>query len=194
MPSIGKDPSQDPVASTACALAIRTPRCPGPATASPLLAMPRPLDDALAPPWVFVEPAPLHRCAPDSRSILSHDALADVSPPTLAPARPPFTRCLTALFGARYRAYSRPDAAYRLLQTAFLRRADANPYSSFLAGTEAKTSFLFLRVIAFSLAGAVTRGEPRCVRYAEPRRRFLLVAQVCPTSMPDRPRHLRRAC
>jgi len=37
---------------------------------------------------------------------------------------------LTALFGARYRAYSRPDAAYRLLQTAFLRRADATPSSS----------------------------------------------------------------
>jgi len=51
---------------------------------------------------------------------------------------------------------------------------------SFLAGTEAKTSFLFLRVIAFSLAGAVTRGEPRCVRWIEPRCRFLLVIPGLP--------------
>jgi len=99
---------------------------------------------------------------------------------------------LTALFGARYRAYSRPDAAYRLLQLRYDVRTRTRALS-FLAGTEAKTSFLFLRVIAFSPAGAVTRGEPRCVRSIEPRCRFLLVAQVCPTSMLDRPRHLRRA-
>jgi len=100
---------------------------------------------------------------------------------------------LTALFGARYRAYSRPDAAYRLLQTANYDVRTRTRALSFLAGTEAKTSFLFLRVHALSLAEAVTRGEPRFVRWTKPRFRFLLVAQVCPNSMFDRPRHLRDA-
>jgi len=35
----------------------------------------------------------------------------------------------------------------------------------------------------------VTRGEPRCVRSFRPRCRFLLLAQVCPTAIPNRPRH-----
>jgi hypothetical protein len=63
------------------------------------------------------------------------------------------------------------------------------PELSFLAGTVASTTFLFLRVCALSLAEAVTRGEPRCVHPRRPRRRFLLVSQVCPTSIPALMRH-----
>jgi hypothetical protein len=51
----------------------------------------------------------------------------------------------------------------------------------------------FLTCHAASLARAVTRGEPRSVRPFEPRCRFLLLAQVCPTAMSTRTPHL-RAC
>jgi len=44
---------------------------------------------------------------------------------------------------------------------------------------------------ALSLAEAVRRGEPRIVRSIRPRCRFLLVAQVCPTAISTRSRHLR---
>jgi hypothetical protein len=66
-----------------------------------------------------------------------------------------------------------------------------NPSSSALAGTEASTSFLFSTCHALSLAGAVTRGEPRDVHPRQPRCRFVLLAQVCPTAMPPRMPHLR---
>lgn len=49
----------------------------------------------------------------------------------------------------------------------------------------------FLTCHALSLAEAVTGGEPRIVRSSRPRCRFFLVAQVCPTAIPIRTRHLR---
>jgi hypothetical protein len=129
---------------------------------------------------------------PDSRSIPSptqaptfHRRRSPRLGPRSLDADRPFWSALPSLFEARCRL---PTSA-----TAYYDVRTRTQTLSFLAGTEAKTSFLFLRVIAFSLAGAVTRGEPRCVRSIEPRCRFLLVAQVCPTSMLDRPRHLRRA-
>jgi hypothetical protein len=49
----------------------------------------------------------------------------------------------------------------------------------------------FLTVHAAFLAEAVTRGEPRYARSLRPRCRFLPLAQVCPTAISTRPRHLR---
>lgn len=49
----------------------------------------------------------------------------------------------------------------------------------------------FLTPHALSLAGAVRRSEPRIVRSLRPRCRFLLVAQVYPTAISPRTRHLR---
>jgi hypothetical protein len=43
----------------------------------------------------------------------------------------------------------------------------------------------FLTLHALSLAGAVERGEPRIVRSLRPRCRFFLLAQVCPTAIPN---------
>jgi hypothetical protein len=60
-----------------------------------------------------------------------------------------------------------------------------------LAGTETSISFLFFDVSRLFLAEAVARGEPRYVRSFEPRCRFLLLAQVCPTAMLPRTPHLR---
>lgn len=51
--------------------------------------------------------------------------------------------------------------------------------------------FLFSTCHALSLAEAVTGGEPRNVRRFRPRCRFLLVAQVFPTAIPAKARHLR---
>jgi hypothetical protein len=50
---------------------------PGPATPAPLLAMWRPVNDALASPWAFAGHAPFGRCKP-TRVVISLDALADV--------------------------------------------------------------------------------------------------------------------
>jgi hypothetical protein len=44
---------------------------------------------------------------------------------------------------------------------------------------------------ALSLAGAVTRGEPRYVRWRRPQCWFFPLARVCPTVMPPSPPHLR---
>jgi len=56
----------------------------------------------------------------------------------------------------------------------------------------------FLTPLALSLAGAVRRSEPHIVRPIRPRCRFLLVAQVYPTAIPNLARHLvelpRRSC
>jgi hypothetical protein len=56
----------------------------------------------------------------------------------------------------------------------------------------------FLTPLALSLAEAVRRSEPRIVRPIRPRCRFLLVAQVYPTAIPNLARHLlelpRRSC
>src|SRR5690606_6651473 len=71
------------------------------------------------------------------------------------------------LFGGLCGSVFEADAAYRLLQHAF-RRAGLSPSSRVLAGTEAATSFLFLRVSAAFLAEAVTRGEPRDVHSNDP--------------------------
>jgi hypothetical protein len=55
------------------------PYSPGPATAAPLLAMLRPLDDALTSPWAWFPIS--SRCGPtrfEMRIVVSLDALADV--------------------------------------------------------------------------------------------------------------------
>jgi hypothetical protein len=59
-----------------------------------------------------------------------------------------------------------------------------------LAGTETSISFLFSTCHALSLAGAVTRGEPRYVRWQRPQCWFLSLARACPTVMPPSPPHL----
>jgi hypothetical protein len=47
----------------------------------------------------------------------------------------------------------------------------------------------FLTCHAFSLARAVTRGEPRSARHVQPQCWFLPLAWVCPTVMPERSPH-----
>jgi len=67
---------------------------PGPTTDTPLLAMGRPLDDTLAPPWVFVRTSPIsHSGAAGSPTYLSPAVPDDgFTHRRSLRARPPFTR------------------------------------------------------------------------------------------------------
>lgn len=84
-----------------------------------------------------------------------------------------------------------PSEAYRFDATATT-CGHSDLGSRILAGTEAATSFLFLRVTRPPCRERLTRGEPRSVRSFLPRCRFLPFARVCPTAMELRTRHLRR--
>jgi hypothetical protein len=160
------------------------PYSPGPATASPLLAMGPPLDDVLTPPWASADrrPFPAVTDAPSTPS--RRRAPRDSRPGTRAALGPRSLGSLS-LFGARCRAYLRPDARLPTSATA-LRRAGTNRSSLPSQGRRPRPpSFSFSCHAAF-LAEAVTRGEPRYVRPIKPRCRFLPLSRVCPTAIPDR--------
>jgi len=76
---------------------------PGPATGSPLLAMDRPLDDTLVPPWVFVRSSPFvnRELRPKPRHNLSLAAPVDgFTHRRSLRARPAFTRPCRSFFCA----------------------------------------------------------------------------------------------
>jgi hypothetical protein len=58
---------------------------PGPATATPLARTRRPLNDALTSSWACADPSTVMSDAVRRRDADSLEALADVSPPTIAP-------------------------------------------------------------------------------------------------------------
>jgi len=141
---------------------------PGPANTPPLLAMSHPLDDALAPPWVLRRSSPVLGGEADSRQSLSLDAPADgfTRRPSLR-ARPPFTRHGPPFLGRVAELIRGRDVACRLLQ----RNHDvrAKPTGTLDPRREGGLDLLpFLDVPRLSLAEAVTRGEPRCVRPSDP--------------------------
>jgi len=88
-------------------------------------------------------PRPFFSGEADFTTYPSLDALADgiTRRPSLR-TRPPFTRPWPPFLERVCRAYSRPDAAYRLLQR-FIDVRATQPGLLILAGTEASTSFLF---------------------------------------------------
>jgi hypothetical protein len=75
-------------------------------------------------------------------TIVSHDALADVSPPTLAPARPPFTLTATLLGALRASLFEARMLLFDFCNCNYDVRANHRS-SRFLAGTMASTTFLF---------------------------------------------------
>jgi hypothetical protein len=151
----------------------------------------RPPDDALTPPWVSADPRPFLSGESDPQSSLHSTHSPTLSRRRSLRARSPFTRPCRPFWERVCRAYLEPDAAYRFLQLHFDVRA-TKPELTILAGRETSISILFFSRHAFSLAEAVTCGEPRSVRSRTPRCRFLPLAQVCPTAMLPRTRHLRR--
>jgi hypothetical protein len=140
---------------------------PGPTTTPPLLAMSRPLDDALAPPWALRRTSPVFSGEADSRRSLRPTPLPTVSPAdrnselgprSLDPDRP---------FWSAYAELIRDQRSPADFCNEHDVRAN-QPGLWILAGTEASTSFLFSTWHALSLAEAVTRGEPRYVRLLDP--------------------------
>jgi len=89
------------------------------------------------------------------------------------------------------RAYSRPDVAYRLLQLHLRRAGNQTRALGSSQGRRPRSPSFSSTCHALSLAGAVTRGEPRYVRPLKPRCRFFPLARVCPTAMLLRTPHLR---
>lgn len=106
----------------------------------------RPLNDALTPPWGFADSPPFHSgVSPTSRRLfarLGHrrftaDNRSELGLRSLSPL--PFLEHCAG-------AYSRPNAANRLLQLHNRRTGTATRVLVFLAGTETAISFLFLRI------------------------------------------------
>jgi hypothetical protein len=127
----------------------------------------------------------------DSRFVLSPTTPTDgFTRRRLRRARPPFTRPWPLFLERVCRAYSRPDVAYRLLQLRFdVRATKPELFDPRRDGGLDLLPFLSAPH-ALSLAEAVRRGEPRSVQPLQPRCRFLLLAQVCPTAMLLRMPHL----
>jgi len=139
---------------------------PGPTTDSPLLAMGRPLNGTLAPPWVLVRTSPHFGETGRTATYLSLASPVDgFTHRRSLRARSPFTRPCRSFWSAYaelIRDQTPPDDFCNCTSTC----GQPNPGSHVLAGTEASTSFLFLRTTP--LSRAVMRGETRDVRFADP--------------------------
>jgi len=105
---------------------------PGPTTDTPLLAMGRPLDDTLVPPWVFVRTSPHSGARPDCPrrtfrppypTMVSSTAVHfELDPRSLDPA---------ALFGARLPSLFEVRRRLMTSATALLRRAGNQTWALF---------------------------------------------------------------
>ena len=146
----------------------------------------QPLSDVQASPWVtprsWTALGATYAETPTFRSTPRRVARRSLA----APPRPLFTRTATLLGALRASLFE----ARRCLPTSAT-ATDVRAFSSgprFLAGTVAMTTFLVVRV-TLDLSGRPESGDARRaahVRSPEPRCRFLLLTQVCPTAMPKR--------
>jgi hypothetical protein len=112
------------------------------------------------------------------------DDRPDLGPRSLDPDRP-----FGGAYAERIRGQTSPTDFCNCTTTTC---GQPNRSSRFSQGRRPRPPSFSFRVSALSLAGAVTRGEPRYVRPIRPRCRFLPLAWVCPTAIPKRARHLRR--
>jgi hypothetical protein len=164
---------------------------PGPATAPPLSRTLRPLDDALTSPWVFAGPEPF-LYGPARLATRLHAMWS----PTFhrrrpLRARPPFTPA-GPLLGGLMRELIWDQRRLPTSATAFT-TCGHQPELSNPRRDGGRNLLPFLDVPTLpSLRKRCARGEPRNARLMGPRCRFLLLAQVCPTAIPHRARHLRR--
>jgi hypothetical protein len=150
-----------------------------------------PLDDDLSTPWVFAGPRPFSSGEADSRRSVRPIRLPTVSPadprPELGPRSLDPDRRFCGAFAELIRDLSSPtDFCNCLRRAGNQTRALSDPRR------DGDLDLLpFLTWHALSLAEAVTRGEPRYVRWRRPQCWFLPLARVCPAVMPPSPPHLR---
>jgi len=154
-------------------------------------AMNPPLDGVLTPPWAFAD-RDRFRFTIDSSNDSSKRRLPRDSRPGVGAALGPRSLEPLPLFGGALPAYLRPGVRLPTSATAFTTCGQPNRSSRSSQGRRPWPSSFSVRVTLAFLAEAVTRGEPRYVRSIRPRCRFLPLARVCPTAIPDRPRHPRR--
>jgi hypothetical protein len=165
---------------------------PGPATSTPLLAMGKPLDDDLSPPWVFRRSSPVFTGEFDSLRTLRSTRSPTVSPADFRSELGPRSLDPAALFGARLPSLFEARRSLMTSATALTTCGQPNPGSSDPRRDGDLDLLPFLRhVTPFRLRERVTCGEPRYVRPSRPQCWFLSLARVCPTVMPNRTPHLR---
>jgi hypothetical protein len=165
---------------------------PGPATSTPLLAMGKPLDDDLSPPWVFRRSSPVFTGESDSLCTLRSTRSPTASPAGFRSELGPRSLDPAALFGARLPSLFEARRSLMTSATALTTCGQPNPGSSDPRRDGDLDLLPFLRhVTPFRLRERVTCGEPRYVRPSRPQCWFLSLARVCPTVMPNRTPHLR---
>jgi hypothetical protein len=144
------------------------PYNPGPATTSPLLAMPQPLNGTLAPPWALRRSSPVLAVRPTRDCTFRPMRLPTVSPADLRSELGPRSLDPAALFGARLPSLF--EARRRLPTSATETRRTSNPTGTLDPRRDEGLDLLpCLRHATLpSLQKAVTCGEPRCVRPNDP--------------------------
>jgi hypothetical protein len=164
---------------------------PGPTTDTPLVAMGRPLDGTLAPPWVFVRTSPIHVrvLRPEPRRTFRSPYPAMVSPTAVHFELDPRSLDPAALFGARMPSLF--EVRRRLMTSATaLRRAGNQTWALRPRRDDGLDHLPFLTHHAALSSSDARRAALRPPR--RPRCWFLPVTRVFPTAMPPQAPHQRR--
>jgi hypothetical protein len=102
---------------------------PGPATSTPLLAMGKPLDDDLSPPWVFRRSSPVFTGESDSLCTLRSTRSPTASPAGFRSELGPRSLDPAALFGARVPSLFETRRSLMISATALTTCGQPNPGS-----------------------------------------------------------------
>jgi hypothetical protein len=131
-------------------------------------AMGRPLDDALAPPWVFVRSSPVHSgMSPEPRRSFRPPYPPMVSPTAVHFELGPRSLDPAAVFAARMPSLFETRRRLTTSATCLRRAGNQTPTLMSSQGRWPRPpSFSYASRI--SLARAVMRGEPRDVRFDDP--------------------------
>jgi len=152
-----------------------------------------PLDDDLSPPWAWRRSSPVFSGEADSRRSFRAARLPTVSPAdpraTLGPRSLDPDRSFWSAFAELIRDQSSPND----FCNCFYYDVRATKPGLILPsqGRRPRSPSFSSSHHALSLAEAVMRGEPRSVHSPKPRCRFVPLARVCPTAMPQSVPHLR---
>jgi hypothetical protein len=151
--------------------------------------MSRPLDDALAPPWVLRRSSPVLGGEADSRRSLRSTRLPTVSPADLHSELGPRSLDPDRPFWSAYAELIRGQTSPADFCNETTTCEQNQPGLSILAGREASTSFLFSEVPRPLPCGSGDTRRAALRPPVQPQCWFLPLARVCPTVMPERSPH-----